>query len=225
MLSLIRNALFVVMLSGHAYADSVTALPESLITFERPAFPAELKNTSVLDGYATLALSIQPDGAIDDAVVLEASHVAFADAMLEVVPLWRFASAPEMLPRREVLRFEFKQQGVITTLSHRESSKAAFPNPMTPIRTVTTTQLTNAPQRVSQLKSHVNSMSVKNSGKVSVSYVIDTSGKVRVPVVLSSTSPELGLAAITMVKEWRFAPTVKDGVPVLVEDTRALTFR
>ena len=70
MLSLLRNAFLVLMLGAHARADTVSALPESLVKFEAPAFPNELKNTSVLDGYATLALSIQPDGAIDDTVVL-----------------------------------------------------------------------------------------------------------------------------------------------------------
>jgi TonB family protein len=221
MLSSIRNALVVSLFCAYAHADTVTALPEALITFEAPAFPVELKNTSVLDGYATLALSIQPDGAIDDAVVLESSHVGFADAMLEVVPQWRFLATTERLPKREVLRFEFKQQGVITTLSHRESSKAAFPNPMMPIRTMMADQLRKPPQRIGQLQS----MGIKNSGKVSVSYIIDTKGKVRVPVVLSASSPELGDAAIAMVKQWQFAPVTMNGSPVLVEDSRVLTFK
>ena len=141
--------------------------------------------------------------------------------MLEVVPQWRFASTADLLPRREVLRFEFKQQGVITTLSHRESSKAAFPIPMMPIRTLMADQLAKPPRRVGKL----NAMSVKNAGKVSVSYIIDTKGQVRVPVVLSATSPELGDAAIAMVKQWQFAPAALDGLPVLVEDSRVLTFR
>jgi TonB family protein len=155
-------------------------------------------------------------------VVMEASHAAFGEAVLEVLPMWRFEGVTSALPRREVLRFVFKQTDAIISLSHRDATKAAFPQAAEermPIRTVQWMQLNAPPERLA-----APSPQPLAQGKVAISYVIDTSGKVRVPAVINATQTELGLAALAAVKQWQFAPPVHEGMPVLVEDTRSFTF-
>jgi len=211
-------------LTSVARADSLSdQLPKNVLSYERPSYPLELKAASVTDGYATLAFVVRSDGGIDDAVVLEASHPAFGESVLEVLPMWRFESAAAgALPRREVLRFEFKQTDGVVSLSHRDAAKAAFPlEERTPIRTVSWTNLATPPERLSTLPPTVKAT---GTGNVAVSYIIDTQGKVRVPAVVNATRPDLGMAALAAVKQWQFSPPMHDGLPVLVEDTRSFTF-
>ena len=214
-------------------AASVAAPPDKLLdslsSYRKPNFPAELRSSPVTDGYATLAIVIRADGTVDDAVVLEASHPSFGDAVLDVLPNWRFKSgdsvASNSLPYREVLRFEFSQSGVVSTMSHRDAAKAAFPATLAeqvPVRTVQWAKLSAPPKR---LEATVPSVSAqKMEGTVIVSYVIDTDGRVRVPVVVRATEPQLGRAALDAVKRWRFAPPKDENGPVLVEDSRSFTF-
>jgi outer membrane biosynthesis protein TonB len=51
--------------------------------------------------------------------------------------------------------------------------------------------------------------------------VIDTEGKVRVPVATVS-DPQLAQSVLDAVKQWRYAPPTQDGLPVLVEVTRSM---
>jgi TonB family protein len=67
-------------------------------------------------------------------------------------------------------------------------------------------------------------MTAAGGGKVQVSYIIDTTGSVRVPFILNSPGPEFGVATLAAVKQWQFSPPMQNGQPVLVEDTRSFTF-
>lgn len=205
-------------------ATAEAQLPPSLASHVDPVFPAELKGTSVTDGYVTVAYVVRLDGAIDDAVALEATHAAFATAVLDVLPSWRFSPVVDAVPRREVLRLLFQQTGAVTPLSHRDATKAAFPLALAarlPIRTVGWPELTAPPER---LASPSPATTATSGGNVAISYVIDTQGRVRVPAVVGESDPGLAAAAVAAVKQWRFTPPLHNGLPVLVEDTRSFTF-
>jgi outer membrane biosynthesis protein TonB len=217
----IRNfwAALACIVGMHALADAQDVdkeLPAGLLSYKRPAYPLELKALNITDGYTTVAFVIRADGQIDDAVVMEASHIAFGAAVIDVLPSWRFESSTENSPpRREIQRFIFRQTDAVTTLSHRDATKAAFPaasDQRLPVRTLPWAELATPPERLSML-----SPAVKpgDAGKVVVSYIIDTDGKVRVPAVVNATSPDLGMAALAAVNE---------GMPVLVDDVRSFTF-
>lgn len=58
-----------------------------------------------------------------------------------------------------------------------------------------------------------------------VSFYVDEQGRVRLPNVESSLSPQFATAAIASLQQWAFKPPVVKGQPVLVRTMRALTFR
>jgi TonB family protein len=213
-----------------AWAETTVGLPKSLLSYERPVFPSALKQTSTIDGYASVVFLIDADGKIVDAVVLEASHPAFGESVLSVLPTWRFASTStsDTVARREVLRFEFAAKEVVTSISHREAIKSVFPltaEERTPIRTLSWWDMTKPPDRVSAPAPKLTpAMTAAGGGKVQVSYIIDTTGSVRVPFILNSPGPEFGVATLAAVKQWQFSPPMQNGQPVLVEDTRSFTF-
>jgi TonB family protein len=225
-----RLVLVAVLAACCAWTDVWDELPKSLLSYEPPLYPLELRATAVIDGYATVAFTIDDAGQVDDAVVLEASHSAFGVSVLDALPYWHFepASAVDSLPRREVLRFEFASKGVVASVSHRDAIKAVFPpsaQQRMPIRTLLWKQLPTPPERLSAPAPVMpNSSAMASGGKVAVSFIIDTSGRVRVPFIVNATRPELGLATLMAVKQWQFSPPMYDGAPVLVEDTRSFTF-
>jgi outer membrane biosynthesis protein TonB len=213
-----------------AWAESTVGLPKTLLSYERPEFPAALRQTSTTDGYASVVFLIDADGKIVDAVVLEASHQAFGESVLSVLPTWRFtaSSTDDTFARREVLRFQFAAKGVVTSISHREAIKSVFPlsaEEKTPIRTIAWKDLGMPPERLSAPAPKMTPTIIANGGgKVQVSYIIDTDGRVRVPFITNATRPELGVATLAAVKQWQFSSPMQDGLPVLVEDTRSFTF-
>src|ERR1044071_7626571 len=74
-------------------------------------FPAELWLSNISEGHATVAYTVAPDGRIEDAVVLEASHPAFGQSALDAMPKrlpWKLNAA---LPRYESERFVFHRRG------------------------------------------------------------------------------------------------------------------
>jgi TonB family protein len=61
--------------------------------------------------------------------------------------------------------------------------------------------------------------------KVLVSFYVDEQGRVRLPNVESSATPELVLRALEAVQYWAFKPGTIKGETVLVYTYRSLTFR
>ena len=62
-------------------------------------------------------------------------------------------------------------------------------------------------------------------GEVLVSFVVDTEGRVRHPMVARSLNPAFDDAAIASVSQWRFEPATKGGVPVDARVNVPITFR
>ncbi len=61
-------------------------------------------------------------------------------------------------------------------------------------------------------------------GRVVVEFVVDQSGRVRDPRVVSSTSPVFEEATLRAVAHWRFAPGRRHGVPVSFRMSLPVTF-
>jgi protein TonB len=61
-------------------------------------------------------------------------------------------------------------------------------------------------------------------GRVLIECVIDTGGRVAEARVVSGT-PLLDQAALDAVRQWRYRPTLLDGVPVAVQMTVTVHFR
>ncbi|HKE96243.1 MAG TPA: energy transducer TonB [Povalibacter sp.] len=210
-------------------AGPPAALP-ALTRYEAPVFPATLRATPVTDGYATVIFTVREDGHIDDALALEASDPAFADATLDAVSQWRLATAHSTtLPRREMIQFDYRRSGTIASLSHSEASKAAFMAAavrVPAIRTLEWEVLDDTPRRIAGvMPMYPEQLRARPlRGYATVDFVIDSTGNVRVATVTGSTAPEFADAALAAVKQWRFEPPRQDGNSVNVRSVRSFTF-
>ncbi len=62
-------------------------------------------------------------------------------------------------------------------------------------------------------------------GRVLIAYIISERGEVRDPVVLTSSSPELNRVALGAMKEWRFVPGGRKGVPIATTAAQEFVFQ
>jgi TonB family protein len=232
MSSLARSLWFVWTLLGSALA-ATTAPEDSLrwLRYAEPVFPVEISQTTVRDGFATVAFSFGDDGRITDQIVLSASHPVFAEAVRSAVTQWqidtRSLAAAE---RRDTRRFDFMRNGQIVGLSQRDALKSAL-DPFGDL----------AADPVVTLKESALSAPLKNpagappefpkelSGRVregvaTVEFVVDTEGRVRVPAVTSASHPAFGAAALATVRAWRFVPPQYQGRSVQLMTERTVRF-
>jgi len=67
-------------------------------------------------------------------------------------------------------------------------------------------------------------MKARIKGKAVVSFRVDTRGRVLDPAVASATDPAFGIAALEAIRQWRFVPRVKGGIPVESEAEMPFVF-
>lgn len=199
--------------------------------YEAPAFPEQLRLTSIVDGHATMMFTIDAEGFVDDSLAIEASHPAFESTMRDTLAKWRFErTAAASVPRREAFQFDFRRTGSVTSSSQRDASKAFFP-PLPPanerpIRTLDENVPALRPQRTGGL-APIYPQALKEQGVAGhavVSFVIDTTGRVRVPAVVAFSEPAFADAVLQAVRAWQFSPVVHEGERVQVNVVRRFAF-
>lgn len=191
-----------------------------------PRFPAELAGAKAGDGEVVLAVTVDSEGRALDMVALEATHEAFVRAATDAVREWIFpARDSDTWPRREVLQFNFKRTGAVSTLSHREAALDAFKGQtVAALRTVPLEQLDRKPERrVAPMPNVPQAALRRHGGKpLMVNFVVDQEGRVRVPVLAEVQDAALAETVLAAVRQWRYSPPTQKGVPVAAEMTRAL---
>ena len=222
-------AAWLLLVGGAAFARPPEVVRWS--HYEDPVFPTQLLSTTVRQGFATVVFTFDGEGKVTDRVALSASHPEFAGAVNEAIREWKvdIGQLPQFV-RREIVRFDFERHGSIVALSQRDATKAAFnaygDEAATAVRTCREDQLsspletlaTALPQYPSQLRSkHVR-------GIVTLSFIVDAEGQVRVPAVIDATDAEFGEAGLVAIRQWRFQPPQQNGVPVQVMVERTFRF-
>jgi len=66
---------------------------------------------------------------------------------------------------------------------------------------------------------------VDAGGTVTVKFFVDETGKVRVPIVIACTTPDLGRAAISAVEQWTYEPPRAANQPTIVLETETFSFK
>ncbi|MCC5021644.1 MAG: TonB family protein [Candidatus Synoicihabitans palmerolidicus] len=211
--------------------EGISELQPGWAHYLAPEFPLSLQNTTLQGGFATLAYTLTDDGLIDDCIVLAASHPDFGDAILAVMPEGRIdPRAYAARTRRDTRMFEFERHGIIMSGTQRDASRSAV-NPAgdqveAPLSTVPEQDLGQHleliggqfPPYPSELKGYV------NEGEAILEFVVDASGRARMPAVVYATNPTFGRAVLTQIGEWRFTPPTKAGKPIQAFVTRSVQF-
>jgi TonB family protein len=205
-----------------------------LVSYKEPAVPKLEVDASVV-----VAFTVRANGRVADAVTLTATNRVLGDSARDAVLEWRFErdptlgrgrdAEPSKVLRRELIEFVFKRDGIVTSMSHRDGAKSWFPTDYKPVvRLVQAAALEPPLARLEQPPSAASTEIIRNrasGGSVLVSYVVDETGAVRVPIAEHGEDETLIDAALALVAGWRYAPPTQDGQPVLVEARETLFFQ
>ena len=117
-----------------ALAGPAEAQPRGLglVSYKEPVVP-KLE----IDASAVVVFTIRANGRVADAVTLTATNRVLGDSARDAVLEWRFERDPTLgrgrdaepgkVLRRELVEFVFKRDGIVTSMSHRDSAKSWFP--------------------------------------------------------------------------------------------------
>jgi hypothetical protein len=189
------------------------------LRYTAPEFPPHLRATGVASGYAVMAVTVAPDGRVQDAVGIEASDQTFIDAVLAVTPEWVFAPVddPPTDPRREVLHYRFRMSGVVNVLNHREGAEAAFADSADDFPRIRTVRFSDMDVPPVRLLPETEAPRTRVTGTAEINFIIDQTGRVRVPAIVEASDWDSALIALDAVEDWQFTPPEQNGEPVLVE--------
>ena len=197
-----------------------------------PWFSPVLLSRGITEGKAVLVLDVSPEGKITDSLVLGSTDKDVARFCLQVLQQWNIT--PARIDGRPVaaqveLTMDVSAQGAVISrtafdmvndinrqmtgnpIQYERSLVGALDQRPTPLTTVMPKYAKDAEKQGVR-------------GKVQVRFFIDEQGMVRMPAVDAGAQPYLADAALTAVRDWKFAPPTSKGRPVLVAASQEFDF-
>jgi TonB family protein len=201
------------------------------VSYKAPTFPAELAGAPINWGHATLLFSFDRSGQIVDRLVINASHPAFAAAVYAAVESWQMEPhASTLSTHRESVRFDFDRRKIVLLLNHREGGKVAIDpfidQAAPPVSTCLEADLKSPLVAIEKPMPEFPALLAApgESPQATVNFVVDESGRVRVPAVTSASGSQCAEVALAAVKKWRFQAPLRDSRPVQVVVDRTFHF-
>jgi TonB family protein len=198
-----------------------------------PPYPPSLLMDGITRGYAIVAVCIDTEGKVQDAMVLAYTHPQLADTALKALFGWRFIPARyhgAPVPVQTELKIEFTVEGAV--ISSNLLNHFFFDNfEGMGDRAVTThvcpaAALDRLPQRIAGDPPHYAEAADKDGvrGRVRVHFYIDERGEVRFVCAQPDGHPYLIEQAVEAVRKWKFEPPTSRGEPVLVAAVQDFSF-
>lgn len=202
---------------------------------DMPPYPPSLQMAGITRGYAIVATSIDPEGKVQDVLLLAHTHPRLAEAALTALRGWRFIPARldgTPVPVQTELRIDFSLEGAVITsnaMDHFFYDNFENAGDRTPTRQLCpASRLDRQPARVAgDSPAYAKAASRDGvTGRVQVHFYIDERGEVR----LASADPDatvhpyLQEQAVQAVRGWKFEPPTSRGRPVMVAALQDFNF-
>jgi outer membrane biosynthesis protein TonB len=212
-------------------ADKIT--PPVIIQTREAQFPHALSLTPVYRGTAEVIINIDADGQLVDLLVSRYSRIEFAHEAETTLREWRYQPARrdgEPTGARFLVKFDFSARGKVATLTVFDTLESRIdllhPGALTdvvcasrdldrPLKPVTTVP----PHHPGQLPN------ADRDATVMIDYLIDETGRPRMPVVLQATRDGFAVEVVDALSQWRFAPPTRAGRPVAVQVRQQFVFK
>jgi TonB family protein len=233
---------FMIVFAGLALAAPLPAQPANnassiaqlrLAKFVMPEFPDSLRLMGTNNGVVTVAVGRDAEGLVNDVLVLDSTEVKLTQAVLEAVRQWKFARPANVQPPGQpivpIVRFFFGAKGVVMVptsgaLASRDRGNGLRENP--PVVLPSFADLDQMPKPIHSPPPKLTGPAAArfDGGTATVKFFVDETGKVRVPIVLECTTPELGLAALAAIEQWTYEPPRVGGRSTIAIETGTITF-
>jgi len=195
-------------------------------------FPPALEQSAVTTGEATVIISVDDTGKLDDALVSGYTHKAFADEALALLKQWKYEPARragQSIGVRVELRVNFESKGRIVSLTPVETVDRRF---FAMSHELTAVSQVSKPRELDRHPAPVQMVMPPNpskelggkGGKVTLDFYVDAEGHPRMPVVINTTHPLLANVAADALAQWRFTPPTREGQPIAVRVQQEFVF-
>ncbi len=205
-----------------------------------PKIPDSLLQKGITSGLATLVVSVDENGFLEDWLLTEASD----HSIEQVIDQWNFDPARQRgrnISARQ--HFPILIDAAGAQVKFRKATNAPFsqnffdPNDrseiknryQSPIKTVHPRELDQTPPLTRHVKPRVGPETYQESKGSSVTFLfyLDTEGRVRMPTP-SKTSGQISPAAIyaaqVALEQWRFEPPTRNGKTVITQLAQTINF-
>ena len=220
-------------LTGVGQAAELTTIKPRVIDEPVWKFPPAADHAGLRQGEAQAVLSLSRTGELLDFLVVGASHPAFAEAVAEALPEYKFAPAivrREPRPVRWLVQFDFQKGGTVGSIQFDDNARTLAG----PLATNATAQSLVcppgaldrplAPSRVEEPRYPDELRHEGPAGEVKVDFYVDGTGRVRLAAVDPSAHPSFAREALSALLEWRFEPPTRAGRPALVKVEQVFNF-
>jgi len=209
-------------------ANPIERKPLRIIQTEDAVFPWMLSQQGITEGWARIAITVDGDGILLDALPVAYTRRAFADEAVGALRRWRYEPTlirGEPVGTQTEIVFNFQAVGVVVSfdteryLSRLLEEKATY-------RPCTLRELDRVPAPI-EAAAPAYSEELADKGVVGqavVEFYIDENGAVRVPAVISADFTELGILAVAAVETWKFEAPTSNDEPVLARVRQTFNF-
>jgi TonB family protein len=200
--------------------------------FVMPEFPDYVRATADSRGVVTVAIGRDAEGYVTDVLVLDSTHARLTQSVVTAVKEWKFKLPANPQPRGKeffpVVRFIFGAKGivVVSALTGSLASKNREAKENAPVILPSFADLDSVPKPVNHPMPSFTGAAAERiaGGMATVKYFVDENGKVRVPIIVDCTSPELGHAVLAAVEQWTFEPPRIAGQPTIALEMESFAF-
>lgn len=200
-----------------------------------PLFPQHLLTLGVREGEVRLAIAVDKNGRLEDALAVAYTHPDFARSALEAVKRWIFEPARfkgEPIAAASEVAINFQVEGtVVISLTAVDSLNIRlnrlFTQNADAFRPRTLSELDRIPTPIAAPSPPTPARFLRpaaRNGQVTVTFYIDETGAVRMPSVNEDQDGELAASALTALRNWKFEPPTCRGKPVLVRASQRFNF-
>lgn len=206
----------------------------SFVKYEEPIFPPGLKFDGITDGHVELMIDINEDGTVADWIALRSTHPRLTESVARAMKNWKFKPATyngEKIPVAQRLMINFDHSGTVLIsgtgldLHNRWLQRLGKPDDRLAFQLPDLDQL---PEPTDIIRPMLPISLAENTKPVTVmvSFYIDETGTVRIPVV---TEWEVDIlyakSAIQAITQWKFKPPKRKGRPVVVHAIQPFHFK
>jgi hypothetical protein len=200
-----------------------------------PAYPANLSMIGITDGSATILISLDSEGKLVDWIPLSSTKPEFVRAVGQVIDKWEFRAAKRngtAVPFALSISLKFRSDGAMISLNNvqilqqfiRDGKGAEAEVPLI----AKYSELDRLPEPVTVVQPVLDSSIPADvrAGSVTLGFVIDAEGNVRMPALIECNGDiRLAFAAYNALAKWKFSAPLRHGDPVMTRASQKFIFR
>lgn len=230
-------AALVAFVGAHAFAaeppNNETSVQKLRVEkFVLPEFPDYVRLSGNTQGVVTVAIGRDPEGRVNDVLVLDSTHPKLTQSTVNAVKQWKFIIPANPAPAgREIVpivRFLFTAKGiqVVSALTGSLASKDRDIRADAPVILPSLADLSPPPKPINHPMPRFTGALAQRAagGSATVKFFVDETGRVRVPIIVDCTAPELGRAVLAAVEQWSFEPPRVAGHETIALETETFSF-